>query len=232
MITIHGFGKSFGLIDASPFVIKIDAYLRFAAMEYDKNNASNNLQKSPKGKLPFIIDGDRKIADSQAIIQYLIEQYGDKLDSGLSLNQKAQSYLITKSLDENLYFCLVYSRWLCDDTWPLVKKQFFDFLPPVIRSIVPAIVRRSVKKSLKGQGLTRHSHKEILGICQQSLSALSGLLADKPYLFGDRPTSLDASCYGHIAGFIMSDIKNPFNDMAKEFSNLVEYCKRINNQYY
>ena len=232
MITLYGFGKSFGLVDASPFVLKVDAYLRFAEIKYETNNASNNLQKSPKGKLPFINDGNRKIADSQAIIQYLIEQYGDKLDSELSQNQKAQSYLITKSLDENLYFCLVYSRWLCDDTWPLIKRQFFDFLPPVIKSIVPALVRKSVKKSLKGQGLTCHSHAEILDICQHSLSALSELLGNKPYLFGEAPTSLDASCYGHIVGFIMSDIHNPFNQMAQEFTNLLDYCKRIEQQYY
>ena len=234
MIKLHGFGNSFGLVDPSPFVIKIDAYLRFSGIEYESDHHSKNLQKAPKGKLPFITDleSNQKIADSQAIIKYLVEKYGDQLDSGLSASQKAQSYLITKSLDENLYFCLVYSRWLCDDTWPIVKKTFFGFLPPLVRNIVPAIVRQSVKKSLKGQGLTRHDHEEILEIYKQSLSALSDLLGEQEYFYGDNPTSLDAACYGHIVGFIMSEIKNPFNQIAAGFDNLVAYCERIEKRFY
>lgn len=232
MITLHGFGANFGLADPSPFVLKVDVYLRMAEIEYEFNSSSKNLGNAPKGKLPFIQDDDRIIADSQAIIQYLENKNSQCLDEKLSAQQKAQAYLITKSLDENLYFCLVYSRWLMQDTWPIVKKAFFGFLPPVIRDIVPAMVRKKIKRNLDGQGLARHSEQEILAICRLSFQALSDLIEGKPYLFGERPSTLDASCFAHLAGFILVDIDNPFNRLAKEFPVLVNYCKSIKENYY
>ena len=34
MITLYGFKEGFGLIDASPFVLKVDAFLRMAQLPY------------------------------------------------------------------------------------------------------------------------------------------------------------------------------------------------------
>ncbi|MCF6192982.1 MAG: glutathione S-transferase family protein [Kangiellaceae bacterium] len=232
MLTLYGFGSSFGLADASPFVTKVDCYLRMAGIEYEINTTSDNLKKSPKGKLPYIVDQGLKIADSQAIIEHLVEKQNDILDSSLSPEQKAQAYLITKSLDENLYFALVYSRWLCDDTWPIIKQQFFGFLPLIVKNIVPALVRKGVARNLKGQGISRHSDKEILHICKMNFQALSDLLGDKTYMFGDKPSSLDAACYGHLEGFVLAEIDNPFNSLSREFPVLVSYCQNIKDTYY
>ncbi len=232
MLTLHGFGPNFNLVDASPFVIKVDCYLRMANIEYKLDNSPGNLKDSPTGKLPYIIEDNEMIADSQSIIAHLIEKYGDMLDVTLTASQKAESYLITKSLDENLYFGLVYSRWLCDDTWPTVKHKFFGSLPPVLRTLVPALVRKSVVKTLKGQGITRHSHDEIIDICRQSFQALSDRLEGKTYAYGSEPSTLDAACFGHLAGFVVSDLDNPFNRLARTFPVLVDYCRNIQHSYY
>ena len=232
MIVLHGFEENFGLTDPSPFVLKVATYMRMADIDYSVNRDAKNLQKAPKGKLPFIVDGDKEIADSQFIIEYLIGKYGDKLDANLTAQQKASAYLISKSLDENLYFCLVYSRWLRDDTWPIIKQAFFGGLPFPMNKIVPKMIRKSVSKGLKGQGIGRHSDAELLHITRSSLQALAHLLNDQKYIFGDHPTSIDACCYAFLASFILAEIQNPFNSMAREFDNLVDYCKRINQSYF
>ena len=231
MITLHGFGKYFGVNDPSPMVLKVDAYMRFAKINFTTNSDSSNLKTAPKGKLPYINDAGKNIADSQFIIEYLKKNYVD-LDADLNSEQKAIAYLITKSLDENLYFCTAYSRWLCDDTWPLIKKTFFGNLPPVVKTLVPKLVRKKIKANLYAQGLTRHSHAEILHISKQSFQALSDLLADKKYFFGDNPSSLDASAYGMLASFISVDFDNSFNQIARSFPNLVQYCQAIEKNYF
>ncbi len=231
MITLHGFGENLGVKDPSPMVLKVDAYMRMAGINFSTNNHPNNLQKAPKGKLPFIVDDGKTIADSQFIIEYLKANHAD-LDEHLSKAEKAQAYLQTKSLDENLYFCLVYSRWMCDDTWQIVKKAFFGKLPPVVRSLVPKLVRKKLARNLQGQGIGKHSHEEILHITQQSFVALSDLLSDKDYFFGQEPSSFDASAYGMLASYIESDIDDEFTQLAKTYTNLVEYCKRIKNRFY
>lgn len=232
MITLYGFGASFSMIDASPFVVKVDVFLRMAKLPYEFNGNFNNLKKSPKGKLPFIEDNNTKIGDSSFIVEYLTNKYNVELDSFLTDEEKAIGYLITKSLDENLYWCLVYSRWIDDQSWPLVKETFFGQLPFPVKLFVPALIRKSVKKNLNGQGIGRHSKQEVLIIAEQSFSALSVMLGDKPYFFGDKPCSFDAVAFSALSGFISVDFDNDFNNLARKYENLVRYCQNIQKTFY
>ena len=51
-------------------------------------------------------------------------------------------------------------------------------------------------------------------------------------MFGEQPSSLDATVYGFLCEFILSDIDNAFNERAFSFKNLVQYCERIRDKYY
>lgn len=53
MMTLFGFGRTFGLCDGSPFVIKTHAYLRMAKFDYTRKNGTQNLRHAPKKKLPY-----------------------------------------------------------------------------------------------------------------------------------------------------------------------------------
>lgn len=232
MIKLYSFGNNFGVADPSSFVLKVDVYLRMAGIKYKSIVRSDNLSKAPKGKLPFITDGDVTVADSQFIIAYLQDKYNVDLDSHLSVEQRGIAYHLGKSLDEDLYWCMVYSRWMKEDTWPLLKEAFFSSMPFPLKYIVPILARKGIKSALFKQGLGRHTDEEIMLVTQQSLQALSDVLGDKSYFFGDKPCTFDASAYGVLAQFISSTIDNPFNDMAKQYTNLVSYCDRMTKQYY
>ncbi|NQY37041.1 MAG: glutathione S-transferase family protein [Alteromonadaceae bacterium] len=232
MIKLYTFGPCFDVMDASPFVVKVDLFLRMANLPYETDADFNHLKISPKGKLPFIEDNDVKIGDSEVIIEYLTQTYGIQLDSFLTAEQKAFAHLTTKSLDENLYWCLVYSRWMRDDTWPIVNETFFGTLPFLFRLFVPNMIRKGVKKNLHGQGIGRHSNEEILEIADKSFTALSTLLADKDYLFGDQVCSFDAAVYSMLCQFISVNFYNEFNALARKYQNLIKYCERIENKFY
>lgn len=237
MIKLYSFGSSFGVMDPSPFVVKVDVFMKMAQLPYETTASADNLKIAPKGKLPFIVDSvaDNEVntvADSEAIIEYLSHKYQVQLDEHLSTEQKAQAYLLTKSLDENLYWCLVYSRWILESTWPIVNKTFFGALPFPLRLFVPSLIRKNVKKNLHGQGTARHSKEEILVISNKSFAALSTLLAEKKYFFGDNPSSFDAVVYAILCQFILTDYNNEFNDKARGYANLVEFCQRIEQKYY
>lgn len=232
MLKLYSFGKHFGVVDPSPFVLKVNVYMKMSGIEFENVVHQKNLSLAPKGKLPFIEDKGKKIADSQFIFSYFQKELNCDLDSELSDEQKAVAYLVSKSLDENLYFVLVYSRWLRDDTWPLVKQSFFGRMPAPLKLFIPTIIRKQVAKGLKGQGITRHSNDELQIILQRTLQSLSDLLGSKKYFFGDNPSSLDATAYGFLAEFILTDIDNPFNDIAQGYPVLVDYCKHIEKEYY
>ena len=232
MITLYGFGEGFGLVDASPFVLKIDVYLRIAGLEFERKSEIANLRTAPKGKLPYIVEGGKTIADSAFILDYLNSKPGVSLSSDLSPEQRAQAYLIAKSLDENMYWCLLYSRWIREQTWPLTRATFFGSLPFPMSRFVPFIVRRSVRSAIYKQGLGRHSDSEIQQIFIYSLDSLSVLLGNKSYFFNDKPSVLDVCVFGFLAQFILADIDNEFNDIARRYENLASFCRNIHKRYY
>lgn len=232
MIKLYSFGPAFNLIDASPFVTKIDLFLRVNDISFESVPNVDNLQKSPKGKLPYIKDGNQIIADSTAIIEYLASHHNASIDAWLSDEQKATSHLISKSLDENLYWCLVHSRWVHEATWQIVKANYFDSMSFPMNKIVPIVARKQVRGSLKGHGMGKHTEDEITHIAQQSFQSLSTLLADKPYFFGEKISSLDIVIFSHVASFTLASINNPLNELARTFDNLVAFTQKTQNQYY
>ena len=232
MIKLYSFGPSFGVLDPSPFVLKIHTYMRLANIEYVYHPDVGNLRKAPKGKLPFITDGETTISDSEFIISYLKENYKVELDSNLSVEQKSSSYLMGKSLDENLYWCLVYSRWAKEDSWIHIKKAFFESMPFPLKLIIPPIARKKVVSALKKQGLGKHSDDEINTIAFKTFKSMSEFLGDKQYFFGEKPCTFDATAFAFLCQFICSSIRNDMNEIACSFENLTNYCNNIKSNYY
>jgi len=232
MIKLFGFGPAFGLVDPSPFVVKVDALLRLSGLPYELVNDFSAFRRAPKGKLPLIEDEGQIIPDSYFIYEYLRDKYQLNIDEHLTKEQQGLAYLLTKSLDENFYWCVVYSRWIREDTWPIVKAALFGSMPLPMRYIVPVIARSGVKSSLQKQGLGRHSEKEILQIFEHSLKSLSDVLGDKNYFFGEKASSFDACAYAFLSALIFADLNNAFNDMAKSYPALVDYCHRFKKEFY
>lgn len=232
MIKLYGFGKAFGVVDVSPFVVKVDLFLKLAGIEFEYIGDFSQLKKSPKNKFPFIDDNGTKIGDSTFILKYLTKEYDIKLDVHLSETQKSQAVLYTKALDESLYWCLVYSRWVKEDTWPLLCDAFFSQLPIPFKWIMPSIIRKDVKNTLRRQGFGRHNETELLTLADDHFSALSMLLGENNYFFGEQVSSFDAIVYASLCEFISVDFFNSFNQQARKYDNLIRYCQRIETQYY
>jgi glutathione S-transferase len=70
MLKLYQFSPRWNIPNTSPFCLKLETYLRMAQIPYT-NKYVNDPRKSPKGKLPYILDDGKKIADSNLIIDYL-----------------------------------------------------------------------------------------------------------------------------------------------------------------
>jgi len=232
MIKLYGFGKHMGVIDPSPFVLKVDAFLRMAGLPYEMVIRADNLKHAPKKKLPYVEYDGNKVADSYFILRELTQRYGVTLDDHLSEEQASQFELMSRAIDESLYWSLVYSRWVLDEPWAVVKETFFGPLPAPVRWLVPNMVRKDVIKTLYRQGTGRHSKDEILLMADRVFSSLSVLLAENSYFSGERVCSFDATAYGMLAEFISCDLDNEFNQLAKKYENLVLFCQRVEKELY
>jgi len=56
---------------------------------------------------------------------------------------------------------------------------------------------------------------------------LVDLLPPRNYMFGPKPTSIDASIYGFIANIYFYSIETPLKKFVSLQSNLVRYCTAI-----
>ena len=232
MITLYNFGPYYELPDPSPFCLRVDCYLRATGLDFTVESGMQNMKTAPKGKLPYIDDGDTRVPDSRFILDYLKKTYGDPLDEGLSDEQRALTHFVSKTLDEDLYWCIVYSRWIDDAVWPSTKAMFFDPLPFPMRTILPKVLRKGVRKQLHAQGLGRHSPEEIVAIATTTLDALAALLGDRKYFITDQPTTLDVSAFAFLAEMIVPPHDCDLSRAAKSFPTLAEFVQRMRARYY
>lgn len=231
MIKLYQFAPAFGLPNFSPFCMKVETYLRMAALPYECPRGAD-LRKSPKGKLPYIEDAGRVVADSSFIIDYLKATYGDPLDAGLSAHQRATTLVIQRTFEESLYWAAVYSRWIDDAGFAVVGEAAFSRLAFPMRQIVPFFARRALRQELHGQGLGRHGRDEIYAIGCRDISALAELLGSQPYFLGADATSIDATGYAFFANLLWAPIDSPLRSHARSLPNIEAYCQRMRARYY
>ena len=228
MITLHQFGPAFTLRTASPFGLKLEAYMRLSGIPYRVDAFAGNPSKAPKGKIPFITDEDgQKLGDSALIIQHLIEKHGDKLDAHLTPAERAVGHALRRMTEEGLYFAILYSRWIDDAGFAAVGPVFFATIPAPLRPLVSMMVRRNTRKTLHGQGIGRHTREQIYAMGKADLQALSDALGDKPFFLGDKPTSYDAAIYGTLHNLMQIPTGTPLTTFACSLPNLVAFCERV-----
>ena len=231
MIQLYQFAPAFGLPNASSFCLKLETYLRMANIPYESVYGME-MGKTPKGKMPYIVDGDKKIGDSSFIIDYLKQTYGDSLDAHLSAVDRAISLAMCRLIEDNLYWAVIHNRWMEPENWEKTKVAFFSELPPIIKSIVPGIARKDTRQHLQSHGMGKHSSEEIYAIGFADITALSDFLADKQFFFGTEPTSLDAAAYGILANIVWAPFESPLKAKARQLENIGTYCDRMRDRYY
>jgi glutathione S-transferase len=230
MITLYTFGPLFGLPDPSPFVTKADMLLKLSKLPYECK--SKGLGGAPKGKLPYITDGDVKIADSTFIRLHLEKKYGIDFDSGLSAAEKGIAWSVEKMLEDNLYWAVVNERWMDDANFDKGPRRFFDPIPAPMRVFIVPLIRRSVRKNLHAHGMGRHTNEEITELATRVIESLAAILGDKPFLMGSRPCGADATVFAFVVGLLTPYFNSSLHTHALRHANLIAYRDRLQREYY
>ncbi|GAB4815056.1 hypothetical protein N2152v2_002102 [Parachlorella kessleri] len=100
---------------ASPFVTKVEAWLRFVGLDYEKRHGSlQDFGKASKGKFPIVFHGDNIVPDSHFIIRYLARTYGQQLEAAIApadAYSHAVAVAVLALVETHLYFGAVYFKW-------------------------------------------------------------------------------------------------------------------------
>jgi glutathione S-transferase len=216
--------------NCAPFPAKLETWLRLAGVPYRGVNVTS-MRKSPKKKMPWIVDGDLTMGDSELIIRHLAETRGIDLDAGLTDEQRGLARAVHALLEEHYHQIWEWFTFLGPGNRP-VAEEIFQQLPAFIRPIARVALRRALKKQLHARGIGRHTDAEIFAMGIADIDAVAALLGDKPFALGDEPHTVDAAVFAFIGLTVWQPPFTPIHERARSHANLVAYCDRMRDRLF
>ncbi|XP_044756704.1 failed axon connections isoform X1 [Coccinella septempunctata] len=241
VVYLYQFSRTPLLPSLSPYCLKVETWLRLAGIKYE--NVDHKLKyRSKKGQLPFVELNGEEIADSVIIIKELAARFNHDLDIALTAEQRNVAHAMISMIDNHLAWVVMWWRTKYPDQ---VLKGYKVNLQHALGTRIPngilnfcfkfAFGRKWFQgsKKVKAQGIGVHSPEEINTFGQSDLKVLSDMLADKPFFFGDEPTTLDVVVFAHLAQiyFIDKEVTYPLRDyMTESCANLVGLVNRMKDR--
>jgi len=229
MIYLHQYPKIWGLGSLSPFCLKVEVFLNLAGLPYEVR-VELNPAKGPKGKMPFIQDDKEVISDSSFIIQHLIKKYHLHDFDIHESTARAQSFALKIMVEEFLYFALLHSRWIENENYKQLKKDFHPLFPPLLGNLALTYLRYNLKRQSLAQGLGRHSQTDLNHLTSEAVTSISAILGENEYFSQNRISFIDATLFA----FLLTILKQPFDSHLKlevqRHQNLSDFTRRMEHR--
>ncbi|XP_076673808.1 failed axon connections isoform X2 [Andrena cerasifolii] len=235
VVYLYQFSRTPLLPSISPYCLKVETWLRLNGIRYE--NVDHKLKfRSKKGALPFVEVNGEEIADSTIILRELSQKFDKDLDVGLTSEQRSVSHAMISMIENHLVW--VVTCWRTKNLDQVLKGYKVN-LQHVLGTRIPNGIlnfffkltfgRKGAKK-VKAQGMGVHTPEEVSKFGCTDLKVLSDMLADKPFFFGDEPTTLDVVAFAHLAQILYIDKDTPYSlrdYMQENCPNLVGHCSRV-----
>jgi glutathione S-transferase len=119
-----------------------------------------------------------------------------------------------------------------DDNWRVIKKAYFGTMPPVVRTLLPDLLRRSVRRTIWGQGVSRYTPEELDAKLTRDLEAVRSLMAPEGFFFGERFSSVDCTVFAFLASLMVGDLPKPLAPSINRDSRLTTYVEHVRRRYF
>ncbi|EAW12281.1 glutathione S-transferase family protein [Aspergillus clavatus NRRL 1] len=229
----------------SPFVIKLEARLRFAGLAYESKAGST--RSGPKGKIPYIeiaaadAHAPTALSDSTLIIKELVARgMLPDLNAGLAPAQQAHDLALRALMEEKLCLYHMRERWV--DNYYTMRDHILSTLPAPVRVLVGLLIYRGVRATLHGQGTGRFTADEIRVFRREIWERVNGLLVaakaawrgGEPFwvLGGEGPSEADFTVFGFIVSVLVCDAAPESRAVVAEFPVVMEYAERIHDRFF
>ncbi|KAH7041420.1 uncharacterized protein B0I36DRAFT_345027 [Microdochium trichocladiopsis] len=246
----------------SPFVIKLEARLRFADLKY--TTAVGSPRTAPKGKIPYLDVTDTQdgvtsqFSDSSLIIADLMDAgLLPALNDDLDAVQRSHDLALRAMLEDKLYFYHTRERWI--ENYYTMRDYALWSAPYPVRVVVGLMVYRKTNAMLHGQGTGRFSADEIAKFKLGIWTSINDLLVEsrsggsagaandrEPFwaLGGERPTEADCTLFGFVVSVMTStacdkhilltpqDSGPESRRIVQRFPVILDFASRIQDKYF
>ena len=74
MLTLYSYPTLFGVADNNGYGLKVFAFLHLSGVPF-RHEHIFDASRAPRGQLPYIVDADDTVGDSEAILTFVTEKY-------------------------------------------------------------------------------------------------------------------------------------------------------------
>ncbi|EPY25668.1 hypothetical protein STCU_06575 [Strigomonas culicis] len=208
---------------------KVETFLRLANIDHEVIETLNTCG-SPNECVPFIVHRDQVLSDSKRIIEYLTTEFEVQLDDNLNRLDRATGAALVEMVDYSMsptFYRIAFTLHPSIATAMLSKALG---MPRVFARLMVSHVGSRMQSRLNlapAGALTPEQYEnEFLRDCE----AVEQQIGDKPFLFGDEPTSYDCAVYALLIPFVnmknYAEVSDVYLTVAQS-PILVEYLHRL-----
>src|ERR1700750_740468 len=179
MLSLYSSPTLFGVADNNGYGLKVFAFLRLAGVPF-RHEHIIDASKAPRGQLPYIVDGNDTLGDSETILGFCTRKYRLTIDAGLSPAQRTTSLLITRMLDD-LYWVMSYSRWKDERYWPAFRDALLREHPNLTADGLAGAQAFNFQR-YHSQGIGRYDPDAAMARGLADLDALAHLVPAQDYV--------------------------------------------------
>jgi glutathione S-transferase len=169
----YSYPTLFGVADNNGYGLKVFAFLKLAGVPF-RHEHIFDASKAPRSQLPYIIDGDDIVGDSETILVYVTQKYRLTIDAALTPAQRTTNLLITRMLDD-LYWVMSYSRWKDERYWHAFRNALLREHPTLTEESL-AKARALNSQRYYYQGIGRYDPDAAMARGLADLEALAALI--------------------------------------------------------
>ncbi|KAK9697534.1 hypothetical protein RND81_08G044000 [Saponaria officinalis] len=228
-LTLFTTKPSFGLPTSCPKCLPLFFYLKFSGISFD---FCYNSTFPDSDQIPFVESGSYVAYNNEkgGVINCLRDDGIADLDSDFST---IPEWISAKAMVGSwLMDALAYELWVASDK-SCTQTIYFSDLPWPIGSI---LYYKQVQAAKRHLGITNENAQrmetEIYRRANQAYAALSTQLGEDSFLFGNRPSSLDAVFLGHALITLQAlPETSVLKSKILEYSNLTNYAEKLSAQF-
>jgi glutathione S-transferase len=210
--------------------MKTDIQLQMLGLSFER--ALADLDAVSKHKAPYVLDDGEVVEDSTFIRAHFERKLNKDLDAWLSAEQRATAWALERLLEDHLNFIMAHERWLEGQNFEKGPRLFFMGVPEAMRAKACDDARSQLKAMLVRHGIGRHTRAERMELATRDIAAVAAMLGDKPFLFGDKPSAVDAVAFGELASCGTAYFDSPLVGIVDKHPSLRRYLARMEAKFF
>jgi len=227
-VIIHGTRRATTIPAPSPFVLKLETYMRMTKIDYEYDGDRRNTF-GPKGKTPWISLNGEHVSDSQLCIEFLEKKFNKQIKNNYTEKEQAIAHMIRVLLEDRVFWEIVLWGFAWGGEGPKAVQKVLG-----VPWLIVKYLGYHYNKLSWSQGMGRHTKEEVEPWTHKDIKTLAVILGNNKFLLGDEPCVEDCAFFGFAAQMFWGfPATSPYIKAAKEkYPNIEAYCIRMRDRYF